>query len=95
MCNDLCEKCGIGIEEAPGGCIRIGCPLKCKTAVQGWISVKERLPKLGESVGYTYVGIIMFALLGYRYDNAFLYHIAAGFALGSFCWYHYLLWFKK
>jgi len=26
MKNDLCEKCGVGIEEAPGGC-------GCKTAL--------------------------------------------------------------
>ena len=63
MKNDLCEKCGIGIEESPGGC---GCRdklyEKCKprgdqskTALH-WISVKDRTPKLGEGVGYTYDG---------------------------------------
>lgn len=30
MKNDLCENCGVGIEEAPGGC---GCKIECKTAL--------------------------------------------------------------
>ena len=30
MKNDLCEKCNVGIEEAPGACKYICCPLKGK-----------------------------------------------------------------
>lgn len=44
MNNDLCEKCGVGIEEAPGGC---GCKPECKTALH-WNDVKVKLPKEDE-----------------------------------------------